>query len=100
MSATLAKTDWDAIRRRLARATNSTQIAQLSPQAAKELMDERARALALVPPEPPSAAEVLEVIEFRLADEQFAVETRYVRAVVRPTEITPIPGAPSFLAGV
>jgi purine-binding chemotaxis protein CheW len=64
------------------------------------VLDERARALARVPPAAPHAAEVLEVATFLLASEQYAIETQYVREVVRLTEYTPLPGSPPFLRGV
>ena len=93
--------DWDDVRRRLARAAEATEAAErLSPERARAVLDERARALARVPPAPPRAAEVLEIATFALANERYAVETRFVREVVRLAEFTPLPGAPPFLIGV
>jgi purine-binding chemotaxis protein CheW len=96
--------DWQQVRQRLARTGAATEEAlRLSPERAKAVMDERAKALARVPPAAPQAAEVLEVVTFLLADEHYAVETQYVREVrevVRLSEYTPLPGAPPFLRGV
>ncbi len=64
------------------------------------MLDERARALARVPPAAPKASEVLEIATFALANEHYGVETRFVREVVRMADFTPLPGAPSFLVGV
>jgi purine-binding chemotaxis protein CheW len=93
--------NWDRIRERLARATAATEEAlRPSPQRAREVLAERARALARVPAEAPRAAEVLEVVRFELAGEHYALETRHVREVVRLTDLTPVPAAPPILVGV
>jgi purine-binding chemotaxis protein CheW len=93
--------DWRAVHARLERAAAAARAA-LSPSAeqAKAVMDERARALARVPARPPRAAEVMKVAVLTLARERYAIETRYVRRVVRLEDLTPIPGAPEFLSGV
>ncbi len=72
----------------------------MRPGRARAILDERARALARVPPRPPTAAEVIEVAVFVLDDERYAVETGHVRRVVRLDGLTPVPGAPEALAGV
>ena len=64
------------------------------------MLEERAGLLARVPSAAPHAAEVLEIAAFTLANEQYAIETRYVREVIRLTDYTPLPGAPPFLIGV
>jgi purine-binding chemotaxis protein CheW len=93
--------DWKAVRDRLARAMAGTQAAvTLSPERARAVLEERARALARVPPLPPAAAEVLEVVTFALADERYAVETRHLCEVAHLGAFTPVPGAPDFLVGV
>jgi purine-binding chemotaxis protein CheW len=93
--------DWQDVRARLARATAATEEAlRLSPQRAKAVLEERARALARAPAQAPAAGEVLEVATFTLADERYGLETAHVREVVRLTDYTPVPGAPGFLAGV
>jgi purine-binding chemotaxis protein CheW len=93
--------DWQKLRERLARACAATEgSVRLSPERARAVMEERARTLARVPPRPPHAAEVLEIVTFALAGERYAVETRHVREVVRPAALTPVPGAPDFLVGL
>ncbi len=93
--------DWQELRARLARAQAGLAAAeQLSAEQAKAVMDERARALARVPERDPDTKEILEVMLARLANERIAIETRFVREVHRPAEITPVPGSPSFLVGV
>ena len=93
--------DWVEVKRRLARAAEATEAAErLSPEQARAVLDERACALARVPPTPPRAAEVLEIMTFALADERYAVETRFIREVVRLTDYVRLPAAPPFLVGV
>jgi purine-binding chemotaxis protein CheW len=89
------------LRERLDRAIAATEQAlRLSPEQAREVLQDRARALAQPPPTAPHAADVLEVVLFRLADEHYALESRFVREVVRLVAATPIPGTPDFLVGV
>jgi purine-binding chemotaxis protein CheW len=96
-----AAIDWQQLRERLARARRATEESvRLSPERAREVMAERARTLARVPPRAPVADEVLEVVTFRLASERYAIETGHVREVVRFGDLTPVPGAPDFLAGL
>lgn len=93
--------DWNQLRERLAAAQPSSQHGdQLAPEQEERLLHERARLLAQVPEQPPDASEILEVIVFTMAGEDFALETRFVREVTKPGRITPLPGAPQFLVGV
>jgi purine-binding chemotaxis protein CheW len=96
-----AEIDWQQLRDRLARARRATEESLgLPPERARAVMEERALALARVPPRPPDAAEVLEVVTFGLAGGRYAVETRHVREVVRCAALTAVPGAPDVLAGL
>jgi purine-binding chemotaxis protein CheW len=88
------------VRERLARAqVATTAAADLSQDRIRALMDERARTLAR-PVEPAEPADTLDVMTFALATERYAIETQYVREVVRLRELTPVPGAPEFVLGV
>lgn len=91
--------DWKRVHERLARAALEDGL-HLSPERAREVLEERARLLARVPAPTPRAAEILEVIVFSVAGERYAIASRYVREVVRLTEPTPVPGTPDHLAGV
>lgn len=91
--------DWTEYRARLDRALAALQDqGHDTPEQARAVMDERARALAPAPL--PRAEEVIEVVTFALASERYAIETRHVRRVEWPGPVTPVPGAPDFLAGV
>lgn len=65
-----------------------------------EILSARARALARPPDDAPAAAMLLEVLEFRLAQERYALETQYVREVCPLKDVTPLPRTPPFLLGV
>jgi purine-binding chemotaxis protein CheW len=60
----------------------------------------RARALARPPAHVPAADTLLEVLEFRLAHESYAIETRYVREVCPLKDLTPLPCTPPFVLGI
>lgn len=64
------------------------------------ILRERARALAHEPGNEQATVAVLQVIEFVLAHERYALETAFVREVHPLENLTPLPGTPSFLAGV
>jgi len=65
-----------------------------------QILRARARALAQTPERPPVAGAMLELLEFTLAQERYAVENRYVREVCPLKELTPVPCTPPFLLGV
>ena len=67
---------------------------------AAEILRARARALAQPPEDAPSAETMLEVLEFRLAQERYALETRYVREVHPLKDLTPLPCTPPFVVGI
>jgi len=68
--------------------------------AAAQILRDRAQVLAR-PPEQAAAADTLfELLEFRLAQERYAVETRYVREVYPLKDLTPLPCTPPFVLGV
>ena len=67
---------------------------------AKQTLHARAQALARTPPHAPAAETLLEVLEFHLAQERYAVETRYVQEVHPLKELTPLPCTPPFVLGI
>lgn len=61
----------------------------------------RERAAALARPAATTPAEQpLELLEFRLASERYAVETRFVTEVQPLRDLTPLPGTPPFVRGI
>lgn len=67
---------------------------------ATHVLRARARALARPPELAPAAETLLEVLEFGLAQERYAMETRYVHEVYPLKELTPLPGTPPFVLGI
>lgn len=95
------KFDWDTIKQRFVRLMEaSSQSDTLSNEQAEVVMAERAKALAKVPDTAPNSDEILEVMIVRLATERLAIETRFIHEVYRVSDITPVPGGPTFLLGV
>lgn len=72
-----------------------------APDAHAELiLRARAKALAVQPRQSKPAGAMLELIEFRLASERYALETRHVRDVHPLRDLTPLPGTPAFVLGI
>lgn len=65
----------------------------------RRILRERAAELAR-PVTQVSQVQLLEVLEFRLASERYAVETRYVTEVHPLRDLTPLPGTPPFVRGI
>jgi purine-binding chemotaxis protein CheW len=98
-----APIDWGRIRARLEAIERMGQgTLEPTPEQARAVLEARAQALARVPVAPPDASAVLTVVTFLLGDEPYAIETRFVRRVVRIDDVTltPIPGTPDVLSGV
>lgn len=70
-----------------------------SPSAA-QILRARALALARVPETAPDRSGQMEILEFRLAHERYAVETRSVHEVQPLKDLTPLPGTPAFVRGI
>ena len=67
----------------------------------KDILQIRSRALAEdVTAKAPSAGEYLEVAEFLLSYEKYALEIKYIHEVCSLKELTEIPGTPPFILGV
>ena len=93
--------DWSAIRGRMEEARKAADSgARTGPEERDRTLRARAKALA----RPRAAVRVgeapLEVVEFSLAEERYAVESVYVREVHPLTELTPLPCAPAFVRGL
>lgn len=67
---------------------------------AKRILEERAQALAREPVREESADEWIDVVEFILAHERYAVATEYVREVFPLEEFTSLPCTPDFVLGI
>lgn len=92
--------DWDEARRRLETARQALD-AGWSPDDAekKRLLKARAKALAAGLPGT-GAGEQIEIIQFLISYEKYAVESRYVREVRPLQEYAPVPCTPPFVLGI
>lgn len=93
--------DWEKIRQRVAAATAALENA-VQPDAASKagILKARAQVLALEPPRERVAGHDIEVIEFVLAYENYALDSLFVREVHPLKDITVLPGTPVFVAGI
>jgi len=66
----------------------------------KAILRERARKLAQRPDQAGAGEETLEVIEFMLAHERYAIEVQYIREVYPVKDLTPVPCTPSYILGI
>ena len=66
----------------------------------RDVLHARAEALAREPESRQATVAALEVIEFGLAHERYAIEAAYVREVHPLDDLTPLPGTPPFVAGI
>lgn len=66
---------------------------------AGEILRSRARALARPMANAASAA-TIEIVELRVAQERYALETRHVLGVSPLRQLTPLPGVPAFVLGI
>jgi purine-binding chemotaxis protein CheW len=67
---------------------------------ARDILKARARIVARPVNADQIAGESIDVIEFRLAKERYAVEHAHVREVVSLKEFTPLPCTPAFIPGI
>lgn len=93
--------DWSEIHCRLHSAYQRSQNdAPPSIDECREILRARARQLAHAPAPTRAHEDGIEVIEFRLAHEHYAVESRFVREVSPLTELAPLPCTPAFVLGI
>jgi len=64
------------------------------------ILKARAKALAREPEREAATEEYLEVVEFLLAHERYAVESVHIREVYPLKDLTPVPCTPPFILGI
>lgn len=93
--------DWQEVRKRLEAAQQALERGgELSETEELRVLRNRAEALSHPPQDPVDSNEMLELVSFMMADEQFAVSAATVREVTELASVTPLPGGPDFLLGV
>ena len=93
-------TDWPEIRARLAALREGGADRRDDAARVRQILRARAKALAAAPPPLAEPGSEIEVVEFQLAYERHAVETRHVSEVWPLRELTALPGTPDFVAGI
>lgn len=101
MDTSESRFDWDRARRRLEALSDAlVQRSEASTEASREMLEERARRYATAPERTLLASEQIELLTFELDGERYAIESRFVREVLKAPDISPVPGAPALLVGV
>ncbi len=75
-------------------------LAEADAAGVDALMQQRARELARPLADGAAEGEHIEVLEFILAHERYAIETAWVQEVYPLRQLTPLPGTPAFVLGV
>ncbi len=92
--------NWSEVRQRMESARVAVgRVWAAEPEQAKQILRARAEALARQP-DKAQAVDTLEFVEFLLAYEKYAVESRYVREIYPLENLTPLPCTPAFVLGI
>jgi purine-binding chemotaxis protein CheW len=93
--------DWNEVRRRVeAFGESIDRGAVLSPEQDRDMLRTRAQRLAEEPAAAEEDGQVLELVEFELGGEHYALALHQVREVSVLREITPVPCTPPFILGI
>ena len=98
---TIEAIDWREVERRMEIARAAVErVWAPDPGETKRILKARAEALARQPAPAEAAGEHIEIVEFVLAYENYAVETRCVREVYPLENLAPLPCTPAFVLGI
>lgn len=93
--------DWREIARRMEVLRAAIEHAWApAPEDARRILKTRAQALAREPKPAEAADAYIEVVEFTLAHERYAIESHCVREVYPLDNLTPLPCTPTFVLGI
>lgn len=93
--------DWTLVRQRLADVGSALrQDLADDPEKRREILRARARELARKPPPEAMPGASMEILEFSLAHERYAVELKFVHEAYVLRELTPLPCTPDFVLGI
>ncbi len=67
---------------------------------AREILKQRAELLKISITEEEIKGAQLEVLEFKLANESYAIDSNYITSVISLKELTPLPCTPEFILGI
>lgn len=93
--------EWSDIHRRLEIGREAIERGfEPTPEEKKRILKNRAKSLARQPEKEEDPGKQLQVVEFLLAHERYAIETAYIREAYPLKELTPLPGTPPFVLGI
>ncbi len=96
-----AAVNWRAVERRMQAARSAIEhVGAPTPEETQRILKARARALAQKPVPTEAAGECIEVVEFLLAGEHYAIESQYIQEVYPLENLTPLPCTPAFVLGI
>ena len=97
----LKSIDWPEIKRRMESVRAAVErVASPASEETRRILKVRAQALARTTGAAEASGERIEVLEFSLAQEGYAVETQHVRDVYPLEQLTPLPCTPAFVLGI
>ena len=93
--------DWKEIHQRLAASRKVIELeSNRTPEEIRKILKSRARIFALEPEDPDKNGEIIDVLEFSLASENYAVELSFIQEVYPLKTLTAVPGVPPFVLGI
>lgn len=93
--------DWDDAKRRLRQLAAALDPARHnSVERARQILDQRARELAVPLATVADATESIEILTFRMGGELYALETAFILELTRVTTLTKVPDCPAFVRGI
>jgi purine-binding chemotaxis protein CheW len=93
--------DWKEIHRRMEKTQLTIERGwSPTPEEKKKILKTRAKALAQEPEKKETVDKYIEVVEFLLSYEKYAIESSYVREIYPLKELTNLPCTPPFILGI
>ena len=91
--------DRDAIRAMLPQPSREVVMEVEDPAQALAVLEKRAKKMAR-PVKAKNKVMPVEVLKFRLTNQEYAISMDYIREVILTGEITPVPGTPQYITGI
>jgi purine-binding chemotaxis protein CheW len=93
--------DWNEVHHRIESMRETLEQGFVpSPEETRAILKKRAKTLALEPAQAGIKQNIIEIVEFRLSQETYGIESEFVREVYPLKDITPLPCTPSFVLGI
>ncbi|MCK9591547.1 MAG: chemotaxis protein CheW [Methanoregula sp.] len=89
----------DAVRIALPRPNKEVVAEVEDPARVRSILEKRAKKMAR-PVKVKNEVMPIEVLKFRLANQEYAISMDYIREVILTGEITPVPGTPEYISGI